>query len=292
MAVELAVKLNGVSKSYGGHSIFRDLSLKMEYGVFAVMMGKNGAGKSTLMRLIAGLEACDAGELNVLGSDLESENLNRRQTVAYVSEQIALDPRYVLSKAIEACLPFYPNWDQSLFDRFVMSFGLNLTKRFGGLSRGQKVQFLFAIAAASKPKIFLLDEVTSVLDANARFEVMSHLKNEVSKGASVLLATNIAAEAHNYANEIVLLNNGRIGLQCSDDELQARFTKFRLHADTLQLSQFPKEARPVQLNRDGSVSYLIPSVPAHPIASVEKIDQRGVTIEDVFVYFTGPENTK
>jgi len=286
MASAPAMMASEVIKIYAGRQIFKGLNLSVPRGQFTVLLGKNGAGKSTLLRLIAGLEPADAGEISVLGSNVEIESVARRQKVAFISEMISADPSYSISKIVKAYCPLQPSWDASIFERFIHTFNLSLDNRFGNLSRGQKVQFLFAMAAGSKPDLYLLDEVTSVLDASARFEVMNHIRGEVAKGASVLLATNIAAETHNFANEIIFLVDGAIGLKCSVDDLQTRFAKFRVPVENAATSKIPDSARPVQLNRDGSISYLIPAELAQKDALQ---DQRGVTIEDVFIYFTGPE---
>jgi len=285
-----AIKATGVTKTYSDRAIFTGLDLTIHQGHFTVLLGKNGSGKSTMLRLIAGLESADVGRIEVLGSDVEHENIERRQKVAFISEQISLDPRIELSAIKELSRPLFPNWDESIFEKFVHAFNLNAQSRFGTLSRGQRIQFFFAIAAASKPHLYLLDEVTSVLDANARFEVMNHLRNETAKGVSVVLATNIAAEAHNFADQILFLLNGTLGLSCSVGEIQSRFAKFRVPVESSTAYIPPPAARPVQLNGDGSVSYLIPFNSSQREVAPAVSDLRGVTIEDLFVYYTGPEN--
>lgn len=289
MAKTPALTASKVVKTYAGRSIFKDLNLIVPRGQFTVLLGKNGTGKSTLLRLIAGLEPADAGEIVVLGSDVETENVVRRQKTAFISEMTTVDPSYPIDQIAKAYSPLQPNWDAQIFEKFIQIFNLSADMRFGNLSRGQKIQFFFVFAAGSKPDLYLLDEVTSVLDANARFEVMTHIRGEVEKGASVLLATNIAAEAHNFANEIIFLVDGSVGLKCSVDDLQTRFAKFRVRVEVAATFNIPAAARPVQLNRDGSISYLIPAEDAQKDALE---DQRGVTIEDVFIYFTGPEKSK
>ncbi|WP_413288396.1 ATP-binding cassette domain-containing protein [Bdellovibrio sp. HCB337] len=289
MENDFSVNAREVVKTYGGRRIFNGLNLKVRRGQFTVLLGKNGAGKSTLLRLIAGLEPTDSGEIDVLGSNVEFEDVGRRQKTAFISETISADAGSSIERIVKAYISIQPNWDGEIFNKFIQTFNLSLDKLFGSLSRGQKIQFFFALAAASKPDLYLLDEVTSVLDASARFEVLNHIRGEVARGASVLLATNIAAETHNFANEITFLIGGSTGLSCSVDELQTRFGKFRVPVESTSTFKIPDSARPVQLNRDGSISYLISS---EAMPRDVLLDQRGVTIEDVFIYFTGPESAK
>jgi ABC-2 type transport system ATP-binding protein len=285
MSHRAAIIASDVSKAYS-FPVLKSLNLEIRAGKFTVLLGKNGSGKSTLLRLIYGQEAVDSGAIRVLGTEVDYESLSRRQSVVFISEQITLDPFADLVKIAEVHRSLYPKWSEGLLEKFIVAFGLDLRSRFGHLSRGQRIQFFFALAAASQPDLYLLDEVTSVLDANARFEVFTHLKAQTAKGATVVLATNIAAETHNFAHHVVFLSDGQINFDAPLEEMQSKFVKFRLAPEMPST----EHSRPVQINKDGSISYLTKIMTGQVLPG--PIDNRGVTIEDVFVYFTGPEASK
>ncbi len=289
--MQTAITLNSVRKTYNSREVLKGLSAELPKGRFIVLLGKNGAGKSTLLRAIAGFEAIDDGQIVVLGSDLEEENLARRQSTAFVSEMIEIGLNRTLEKVAEFAASFHPKWDQAVFDKFFSLFGLPRDGMFSGLSRGQRIQFLFSMAAAQKPDLYLLDEVTSVLDAHARYQTMAHLKSEVDRGATVILATNIATETQGFGNHVIFVDDGLMKLNCATSELTSRFAKFKVPRQELQKITSIKTARPVYLNPDDTISYLLPVETNVSISELTPYaDRRAITIEDLFVYYTGPES--
>lgn len=219
------IELNQVSKFYGSRLVLDKISVSFESGKLYAILGQNGAGKSTLMRLIMKMEQIDDGQARVLGASLLDDENSHLAKVGYVSENL----HYAMEVPIEALGALvgihYPNWDQKIFDHFFKDFGLPAGQDFLQISRGQKMQLAFAIAAAIQPKILLLDEITSVLDANIRAKMMVYLKDFTRQGGTVLLATNIISEAQNFADHLVLVGSEKILLDIATQEAASRFAR-------------------------------------------------------------------
>jgi ABC-2 type transport system ATP-binding protein len=285
--MSLAVDLRGITKFYGAHGALKDVTMALEAGHFYILLGKNGAGKSTLMRLLMRYEVADRGLGRVLGESLECERDEFNQNVGFVSE--ALD--YQLPMRMRTLFSYfeeiYPRWDRKLFESLLGELHIDLNRYFKELSRGQKMQVAFAAAAAVRPKLLILDEITSVLDANARGFFMDYLGAFVREGGTVVMATNIVSEVQNYADHVILLHEGTVSLNVAVAELPKLFVKVRHLPQDMHPLFDHAECVEVALNSDGSTS---------AVASVELarsfnlppsfIDHRGITAEEIFIYFT------
>jgi len=206
------IELRGVKKSYSGTQVLKEVELRLEPGKFYLLVGSNGVGKSTLMRILMRQERLDAGEGQILGYELQGDHPSQTSHVALVSE--ATDYALPLSLGeIFARFPrIHPRWDASVFHELQGKLGFDLSKRFSDLSRGQKMQVAMAAAFAIRPRLFLLDEITSVLDPRTREIIVARLCSEVAAGATVLLSTNILTEVQHVADHTLILEGGRVRL--------------------------------------------------------------------------------
>lgn len=281
-----ALELTGIRKAYYGQEILQDIELKLEAGRFYLLAGPNGVGKSTLMRILMRQERFDAGEGSVLGFPLSEDRAGQGSRVALVSE--ATDYALPLSlREIFARFPrIHPRWDASRFHELQGALGFDLSKRFSDLSRGQKMQVAMAAAFASRPELWLLDEVTSVLDARARELIVEKLRAEVDAGATVVLSTNIVTEVQHVADHLLVLRDGRLAIDSPLREVSKLFTRLR-RAPKVDHPLFLLPAcRAIGADSDGTRSYLIETREAGVIPGVF-VDPEPVTAEEVFIYYTG-----
>ncbi len=282
-----AIKLENIKKSYMGNEVLKDVTLTLEPGQFCALIGKNGVGKSTLIRLIVRQENPTSGEASVLGRDIKVDSAAFNEDVAYVSESID----YALPTSLGVFFKHYgrtfSRWNQERFTSMLTQMGIGLDRNFRSLSRGQRMHVAFAAAAASEPKVLVLDEITSVLDANARSFFMGYLAEFTRKGGTVLLATNIISEVQNYADRLVLLQDGMIKLNVAMKELATAYVKVRKAKDTNHPFFQDPECFEVGLNSDGSLSFVAPIGKASQYQLPDTLkDHRGITAEEVFIYFT------
>jgi ABC-2 type transport system ATP-binding protein len=281
-----AIELDNVTKYYGSNAALKGVNLKLEAGRFYILLGKNGAGKSTLMRLLMRYEIPDSGTGSVLGRSLESESDDFNLEIGYVSEALDYQLPMRMKQLFSYFAEIYPNWDQNLFEGMLRELKIDLNRRFKELSRGQKMQVAFAAAAAIRPKLLVLDEITAVLDANARGFFMDYLGRFVRQGGTVVMATNIVSEVQNYANHMILMHDGHVSLDVPVSELSKLFVKIR-RRDNDQHPAFEQSSVEVSLNSDGSTSHILTRAEAGRLGVPDALyDYRGITAEEIFIYFT------
>lgn len=284
---DAAIELKNISKSYGGNHALKNVSLSLRPGELYVLLGKNGAGKSTLMRVLMRYEPIDSGSGRILGRDLHDESDDFNLEIGYVSEAIDYVLPLKMKKLFTYFARIYPRWDQRLFESLLSELRIDLGKYFRELSRGQKMQVAFAAALAIRPKILLLDEITAVLDANARSFFMGYLGDFTRQGGTVVMATNIVSEVQNHAGHLVMLGDGQVNLDVPVSRLPALFVKVRRLPEDPNPAFRSPDCVEVGVNSDGSFSYVLPregfegrGFPA------DCLDHRGITAEDIFIYYT------
>ena len=204
-----SMKLRGIVKTFGDKRVLRGLDLEIAAGQFVAVIGRSGCGKSTLLRLIAGLDAPDAGAIDIEGgADLaprvmfqEPRLLPWANVIANV--EVGLGPRRreagARRRALDALAAV------GLADR--------AAEWPGTLSGGQKQRVALARALVSRPRVLALDEPLGALDALTRIEMQSLLESAWRReGFTALLVTHDVAEAIALADRVVLLEDGAVAL--------------------------------------------------------------------------------
>ncbi len=251
------------------------------------LLGKNGSGKSTLMRLMAQKEIFDAGDIQYMGNSLRKSDLHLNPNMVYVSEDQILPTLTPISGWVKIFQSLNQKYEIDIWNNLVIELDLDPSKNFLALSRGQKMKTWFALQAPKIPQVYILDEITSVLDSGSRIAIMRFLESERKRGAAIIMSTNIASELQGFASHVGLLFEKELALFCKVEDLKHRFVKFKGEG----AANWPG-AKPVQLNSDGSWSYLAKAdATTHAGISDPLIDRRGVTIEDVASFFSMKANT-
>jgi ABC-2 type transport system ATP-binding protein len=282
-----SVQLRGIHKRFGRSHVLRNVTLSMKRGAFHVLAGRNGAGKSTLLRILGRREAPDAGDAFVLGRPLGDDRADHGEGVAYVSEStdyaVPTTMRHFFGKYAE----IQPGWDSAAFEARIREIGIDLDKAFSTLSRGQRMQVACAVALAGNPQVLLLDEVTAVLDARARFYFVEAFAEVCRRGGTVVMATNIVSEARDVADRLLLLEEGTVRIDVAVAELSDRFVRL-VRDPTRDHPVFASPACvPVGRGDDGRARWLIPwDDDAARNLPEDTVDRRRVTPEEAFIYFT------
>ena len=211
------VRLEGISKAFGGEVAVSDLDLDIEDGQFFVLLGPTGAGKTTTLRLIAGLERPDSGAVYI-----DQQNVNRwspaQRDVALVLQQFSLYPRYTVRENLEFPLksPARRLARSAIADRVARAAAIVrvehlMDRKTDRLSGGEMQRVSIGRAIVREPRIFLMDEPLSNLDAKLREALRAELKDLKSKlGATFLFVTHDQIEAMSMADRIAVLHAGRV----------------------------------------------------------------------------------
>ena len=214
-----SIELVNVSKHWGATRALDDVSLAIEEGTFCVLLGPSGCGKSTTLRIIAGLENATAGQVFVDGKDVTRQPPAQRG-IAMVFQNYALFPHLSVADNITFGLSVRKVEAQETARRLAATaelLGLDklLARRPSQLSGGQQQRVALGRALVAQAKVCLMDEPLSNLDAQLRQEMRHELRELQQRlGLTVVYVTHDQTEAMSMADQVVLLNKGRIE-QCA-----------------------------------------------------------------------------
>lgn len=213
------IEIDHLSKSYGTHTVIKDVSLSIEAGEVLAIIGRSGSGKSTLLRCINGLEQINGGEVRVDGTTVTYDKralrqLRKRVAMVFQSynlfphlnaeDNVALAPRIVGKLQRQASLEIA----HEMLGRVGLSDKHKAYPR--DLSGGQQQRVAIARALAVRPEILLLDEVTAALDPELVGEVLKVLGDLAGEGLTMVLVTHEIAFARKAASRVAFMHEGRI----------------------------------------------------------------------------------
>jgi sn-glycerol 3-phosphate transport system ATP-binding protein len=221
------IELRGIHKSYGTEKVLENLDLHMEKGGFTVLLGPSGCGKSTILRLIAGLEKAQAGDVLIDGVSMRDVEPGDR-SIAMVFQNYALYPTMTVRENIEYGLRNNripkPERDRRIADIAEMvGLGEYMKKKPQFLSGGQRQRVALARAMVKQPQIFLMDEPLSNLDAKLRGQLRKDLIELHRRlGSTFVYVTHDQIEAMSLGTEVILLEKGCIRQVASPEDIYAR----------------------------------------------------------------------
>ncbi len=226
-ASAMSIVVDSVSKQFGDFTALEDVSLEVRDGSLTALLGPSGGGKSTLLRVIAGLEAPDAGRVMIGGRDATSTPPQRRE-VGFVFQHYAAFKHMTVAKNVAFGLTIRKKPRAEIEARVDELLRLVHLQGFAHrypsqLSGGQRQRMALARALAVQPRVLLLDEPFGALDATVRKELRAWLRrlhDEVH--VTTVFVTHDQEEAMEVAEQIVVLNHGRIEQTGSPRELYER----------------------------------------------------------------------
>lgn len=202
------ITFSNVSKRLGDFTL-RSLSFELPDGYICGLVGRNGAGKTTLLHLLLGLYAPDEGELLIDGMDYQKEERRIREQMGVVLAEELFEGAISPEKNGRYYGSFYEQFDGKLYEEYLAMFRIAGRKRFGSLSKGEKLKCQFAFALAVKPRYLVLDEPTANFDPEFREQFWRLLQEFVSDGKkTVLLATHLTDDLDRMADYLIFLDQG------------------------------------------------------------------------------------
>jgi len=210
-----SVRLEGVVKRHGTTTVLHGVDLAIEPGEFFVLLGPSGSGKTTTLRILAGLESVSEGRVLVDGEDVTAQEPGQRD-VAMVFQSYALYPHMSVAQNIGFPLKMVGTAPQAIaraVKEAAAKVGIDhlLDRTPGQLSGGQQQRCALARAIVRQPRLFLLDEPLSNLDAKLRLETRLELHTlQRTLGATTVYVTHDQEEAMTLADRIAVFMEGRI----------------------------------------------------------------------------------
>jgi ABC-2 type transport system ATP-binding protein len=291
--MEFAIRIAGVSKSFGSATAVDRLDLAIEPGQTVALLGPNGAGKSTTIGMMLGLTAPDAGRVELFGA--APIRAVRAGQVGAMLQDAGFVPNATVSDLIELARALYP--DPLPTAEILHTAGLTglANRRLDKLSGGEAQRTRFAFALAGDPRLLILDEPTAAMDVATRQSFWAAMRRYSAAGHTVLFATHYLEEADQFADRIVVMAHGRVIADGSGPQIRnlagGRTVAFDLAgASTAGLNLLPG-VRAVQVlgdrarlrteDSDATVSELI-----HSGRSFANLEVTSAGLEDAFLALT------
>jgi ABC-2 type transport system ATP-binding protein len=218
-----AIRTDALTKRYGRTLALDGLTMAVERGEVFGVLGPNGAGKTTTIRLLLDLIRPTAGRAAIMGYDCQAASLAARAQVGYLPGDLrlydALTPRehVKLAARLRRTPPDW-GWVHELAERL----GLELDRKTGALSRGNKQKVGILLALFPRPPVLILDEPTSGLDPLVQHALHELLVEEARRGAAVFFSSHVMAEVERVCHRVAVLHRGRLMRIDTVEGLRAR----------------------------------------------------------------------
>jgi ABC-2 type transport system ATP-binding protein len=312
----IAIRCEGLSKTYGPIIALQDLNLTVEAGTVFGFLGPNGAGKTTTIRLLVGLARPTGGRGWVAGHQITADATAARRLIGYLPEEPAF---YAWMTGAE-----FLDYVGQLFgltgaerkkrvEELLELAGLQEARRrrIGGYSRGMRQRLGLAQALINRPPVLILDEPASALDPQGRRDVLTRIE-QLRERATIFMSTHILSDVERVCDRIAIVDRGRLVIEADRQSLQndyappvfeltwdegdnapAQVTNLlRLLESVPWMSRTERQARTLRLHvndRTRARRELLPLV-AQSSLVLSRYELIRPTLEDVFLRLTNREN--
>jgi ABC-2 type transport system ATP-binding protein len=222
-----AIEVKGLVKNYGSIQAVKGISFTVKEGEVYGLIGPNGAGKTTALRILATLLEVTAGDIKVYGIDLRADPEKVRKVISYLPEDAGAYKQMKGREYLKFIAQFFADGENAevLVSRGleIANLGDRIDDKVETYSKGMARRLLVARALMIKPKLAILDELTSGLDVLNAQEIRRTVKSYASQGTTILLSSHNMLEVELLCDRIALINDGEIVAEGTPDELKERF---------------------------------------------------------------------
>ncbi len=236
-APDIAIEVEGLTKSFGGRTVVRDLSMRVKRGQIYGFLGPNGSGKTTTIRMLCGLLTPDSGRGTCLGFDISTESDKIKRHVGYMTQRFSLYEDLSVRENLEFVARVYGVANPARAARAMVD-RLGLTGReeqlAGTLSGGWKQRLALGACTLPEPQLLLLDEPTAGVDPKARREFWNEIHALAGQGLTVLVSTHYMDEAER-CHEIAYIAYGELLTHGTVEEVvtQSHLTTYTVSGEDL-----------------------------------------------------------
>jgi daunorubicin resistance ABC transporter ATP-binding subunit len=213
MTTEHAIEISGLTKSYGDHAVLTGVDLSVPTGTICALLGSNGAGKTTVVRILSTLLRADGGAASVDGHDVATAPAQVRQSISLTGQFAAVDEILTGRENLVLVAQLRRLRDPGrIADDLLARFALTdaAGQRAGTYSGGMRRRLDIAMSLIGDPPVLFLDEPTTGLDPQSRLEVWRTVQALAGQGTTVLLTTQYLDEADALADEITVIDQGKV----------------------------------------------------------------------------------
>jgi ABC-2 type transport system ATP-binding protein len=241
------IEARGLRKVFGKTVALDGVNLRVEEGRILGLIGPNGAGKTTALDVILGLIPYE-GELRVLGRDPWAERDSLMRDVCFIAD-VAVLPRWLrVSDALDYLAGVHPRFDRAKAEAFLAKTTIQRKSKVRELSKGMVTQLHLALVMAIDARLLVLDEPTLGLDILYRKQFYDSLLNDYfDHRRTILVATHQVDEIQHVLTDLMFIDQGRIVLSCSMEDIEARYVEVSVNPDKLAAARALKPIHERQL---------------------------------------------
>jgi ABC-2 type transport system ATP-binding protein len=300
MKTQAAVEIAHLRKTYGNIVAVDDLSLSVAEGEIFGILGPNGAGKTTTAECVLGLRSPDAGSIRVLGLDPQADRDQLHLMVGAQLQESALPAKLRVGEILAEYRSFYR--DPADVAELIDGLGLagKVKDYYRSLSGGQRQRLSIALALIGRPKVAVLDEMTSGLDPQARRDTWDLIEGVRDRGVTILLVTHFMEEAERLCDRVALIDGGQLAALDSPAGLAARASggktmrfvpsaRFddRLLTALPEVDTVTRNGSHVVVTGTGELVNAVILALAKPGVTARDVQLDSSSLEDAFVKLTG-----
>ena len=287
-----AIKASGLVHRYGSHVALQGVDLACAPGRLVALLGPNGAGKTTLVKLLLGIFTPKQGSVQVAGGDPRQRAT--RQAIGTMLQISGVPENLSVAELADLFASLYPAPLARLEALGLAQVDDLARRRYGQLSGGQRQRVLLALALIGQPRVLVLDEPGSGLDPASKRALGELIRAQRERGTTVLLCTHDLEEAARLADEVVIVDRGRVIAQGTPRELTHSLPERRVYCRTcLNADQLERLPGFCQVSLDeGTANILVRDTNAFIQAllaadpALEDLSVAGASLEDAFLTLT------
>lgn len=223
-----AIEIKNLTKVYGKNRGIQDINISVKEGEIYGFIGPNGAGKSTTIKTLLNFIYPTSGEALIFGMDSVKESEKIKDYIGYVPSEVRYYDDVKVKDIIKYAQSFYPKSNKEYVDRICNELELDMNKKMGELSLGNKKKVAIAQSLINNPKLLILDEPTNGLDPLMQKKLFNILIEEKEKGNTVFLSSHNLVEVQNLCDRVCVIKEGKIvdiiEIEKSKTELKLKVT--------------------------------------------------------------------
>ena len=205
-----AIEIKNLTKVYGKNRGIQDINISVKEGEIYGFIGPNGAGKSTTIKTLLNFIYSTSGEALIFGMDSVKESEKIKEYIGYVPSEVRYYDDVKVKDIIKYAQSFYTKSNKEYVDRICNELELDMNKKMGELSLGNKKKVAIAQSLINNPKLLILDEPTNGLDPLMQKKLFNILIEEKEKGNTVFLSSHNLVEVQNLCDRVCVIKEGKI----------------------------------------------------------------------------------
>ena len=212
------VRCQGLTKKYGGLIALNSVDLSIESGKIIGLLGPNDSGKTTLIKIINGLLTPTSGTVTIDG---DLPGIATKAKISYLPDNNYLNSWMTVGQIVDMFRDFYDDFRPQLAYEMLAKLGITPEVRLKTLSKGNKEKVSLILVMSRNARLYVLDEPIAGVDPATRDYIISTIINNYNPEASVLISTHLISDIEQVLDEVIFINNGRIMLKRSVDDIRA-----------------------------------------------------------------------